>query len=101
MSGRRVTTTVSPCSSCCNQCWALEPQPRARGMTAHAEASSRAGAPLRQLAAAAPGCGMQYGGGQRCWTSYPLSSPIYTFLPAHLSTWPKTSLSRVIQRTVT
>ncbi len=37
------------------------------GMTAHAEAASRAGAPLRQLAAAAPGCGMQHGGGRCGW----------------------------------
>ncbi len=56
---------------------------------------------LRQPAAMAPGRGMQCGGGQRCWTSYPLSSLIYTFLPAHLSTCPETSLGRVIQRAVT
>ncbi len=38
----------------------------ARGMAAHAEAAPRAGAPLRPLAAAAPGHGMQNGSCRRC-----------------------------------
>ncbi len=46
---------------------ASKPPPRASRMAAPAEAAPRAGAPLRQLAAAAPGRGRQHGGGRCGW----------------------------------